>query len=119
MKGARNSGEIVGMNPHHSDRDHVSVRVAHGKRKAKPKSKKGDVYPSGDYDDRPSTEVVVRKDHAKKFALGDQVMARLEHVDDGDEDDAGESIASMKKSAASGLHRAMRGKSSGLGSKRG
>jgi hypothetical protein len=120
MKGAKNCGEIVSMGNHHSDRDHVRVTVAHGDRKPKPNAKKGDGNTTSpmmsDYDDRPTSDHLIPKGHAGKFAIGHKVNVKLEPAED-DAEEAGESIAAMKKRAASGLHRAMHSKKS-LGTKK-
>lgn len=110
-------GTIVSMSAHH-DGKHVNVTVKHGKKK--PKSKDEGTF---SYDDRPSTDVMLAKEHADQYAVGDRVHVGMSPVassdpldsDDGEATDAdnansgdGEGLASLKKSAASGLHTARR-----------
>jgi hypothetical protein len=110
MKGHKRKGEVTAINAH-GNKGHVRVEVTHGRRSPK---KKGDTSPFP-YDDRPTSSMVLSKDQAANYHIGQKVhvgMMPQEENDtdaadgDGDEGD----FESQKQSAAGGLFRARRGK---------
>ncbi len=66
----KNCGEITSIGAHHSLPNHVSINVAHGKKKP---AKKGLAH----YDDRPTSTFVVPKKHAKKYSVGQNVNVHM------------------------------------------
>lgn len=71
MKRRRRShrGEVTAIAAHHSNPNFMRVDVAHGKRSAKSK----------DYDDRPSSSIIIPKHHAKHYRVGDRLNVGLMH----------------------------------------
>jgi hypothetical protein len=89
MKGHSHRGVITSIGLDHQMPNHLSVTVAHGRKKT---AKKGEMAPS--YDDRPRSNLLVHKKHAAKYSVGQAVNVGMtpssmdgEGADDADADD--------------------------------
>jgi hypothetical protein len=68
MKGHSHRGVITSIGLDHQAPNHLSVTIAHGKKKP---VKKGESVPS--YDERPRSNILVHKKHASKYSVGQAV----------------------------------------------
>lgn len=105
-------GHVVAIRAHHSRANYMTLEVAHGKR-SKRKDEKGNTMTS-EYDDRPTSSLVIPKSQAKHFRIGQKVGVGAvplegpdtdEMTDSDDGDDDGD-IDTIKRSAARGLQAA-------------
>lgn len=87
----KHSGVVTGVREHHKGK-HVVVDVAHGKRSPKKKGK--GVGSFVDYDDRPSSSMIVPKSHASQFPVGRRVSLGMTPMAD-DDGDMGEDLEQM------------------------
>lgn len=79
-------GEVTSVGEHHSGNGKFArVEVAHGKRPTPPKKKKGDNGNAvGFYDDRPTSTIVVPKEDAGRYHIGQKVSVHLPHLSKSD-----------------------------------
>ena len=94
MKGHFNRGVITSIGLDHQAPNHLSINVAHGPKK---RAKKGQAMPS--YDDRPRSNLLVHKRHAKKYTVGSSVKVGMMPDGDADEmqdDGDGDELAPMR-----------------------
>jgi hypothetical protein len=91
-------GEVTSVRAHHTDRNKVLVSVAHGKRKPRPKAKKGQPAFPNDYDDRAESTIAVSKRQAGQYGVGRRVDVGMRPTtDQSDEDLEGEDLDAMQK----------------------
>ena len=128
---AGQSGRITNIGEHYGSKSHVRVEVTHGKRKRSkgPDGEKGELMDHS----RPSSSVVIPKEHAKGLKYGDRVKVHLSKDDAADEQDGDEefedevptsaapAVAAPAKKAppTGGKKSAKKGKAPAKGSKRG
>lgn len=89
----KQTGEVTGVRQHHTSGKHVIVEVAHGRRSPKKKGKAASPF-GADYDDRPSSSMVVPKSHASQFPVGKRVNVGMTPQADAD-GDLGEDLDQM------------------------
>jgi hypothetical protein len=90
-------GYVVAIRAHHSRPDYMNVEIAHGKRSRRTRADGGGVSP--DYDDRPTSSLVLPKRQARHFTIGQKVgvgAVPLEGPDTDEMDDDGDDLATMK-----------------------
>lgn len=100
------TGHVTSIDAH-SDGKHLNVTVKHGRKKRKSKKE------AWQYDDRPTSNFVVPKEHAKKYHIGqrldiaatDPAQAAVDEDGAGDAQDL-DTVGDMKSKAASGLFNA-------------
>lgn len=103
MKGHSHRGVITSIGLDSQMPNHLSINVAHGRKKT---PKKGEV--TSNYDDRPRSNILVHKKHASKYSVGQAVNVGMspssmngegpgETEDDGDGDEMAP-MRALKKS---------------------
>ena len=103
MKGHSHRGIITSIGQDERMPSHLSISVAHGKRKT---PKKGEI---SNYDDRPRSNLLVHKRHASKYSVGMPVNVgmtpssmepdadEMGGTDDGDGDELGAAQSNLRK----------------------
>jgi hypothetical protein len=96
----------------HSDGKHINVSIKHGRRAPKKKDAAGSL--NFQYDDRPESNLIVPKEDAANYHIGQRVdiaaTPRQADVDEDGDADAQDldTVNDMKSKAASGLFNATR-----------
>jgi hypothetical protein len=105
VKGHMLRGKVAGITEHH-DGKHVQVSIVHGRKSPAKKGK--DSFMA--FDNRPHSSLIVPKEHAGKYKLGQNVNIGVTEPDTDQDNEMGEAdpMADETKDATRGLFDATR-----------